>query len=225
MKFTIFAINDKRAHLCLPLHDRLCNIGWKPFVNHNVNGTVDSELDRHFDKYGYENNFLSGRVGHFGIWFTVLNSFEHAPHVTFEDDAVLGHNFQLNWNVRIKQLPKDADFFSLFLPRDSDHLYNEDRSVSRCLTKTYQHYGGVSMYYTVQGVEKIKSLLARDGFTQQYDNTLYTYAADGELNGYCSKPSLTDLVYITGTEESIVQNTDFIHGDLFDFEEENAGKC
>ena len=62
----------------------------------------------------------------------------------------------------------------------------------------YQRYGGVSMYYTQQGTEKISALLERDGITGQYDDTLYAYAKAGELNGYCSKPTQSDLVYITG---------------------------
>lgn len=208
MKFTTFAIDDSRAKFRRSLHQYLCGIGWQPFVNYNVNGSVPHELEKHFDKYGFANNFPDGLVGHFGIWFTVLNSFEHAPHVTFEDDALLGPNFQLNWNMRIKQLPKDADFFSLFLPRDSDHMYDDSLSVSRTLTRTYQRYGGVSMYYTRQGTEKIMSLLERDGFVDQYDNTLYAYAKSGALHGYCSKPSLSDLVYITGLENSIIQESE-----------------
>jgi hypothetical protein len=65
------------------------------------------------------------------------------------------------------------------------------------------------MYYSEQGAQKLKTLLERDGFTGQYDDTLYMYAKASELNGYCSKPTRPDLVYITGLEKSIVQETDY----------------
>jgi hypothetical protein len=69
------------------------------------------------------------------------------------------------------------------------------------------------MYYTERGKENIRALLKRDGITAQYDDTLYAYSKAGELNGYCSKPTLPDLVYITGEEASIVQDTeDFYAG-------------
>jgi len=113
-----------------------------------------------------------------------------------------------SFDARVNELPEDFDFFSLFVPRDSDHLYTTEKSAGWFVCKTYQRYGGVSMYYSKKGAEKIQGLLERDGITGQYDDTLYEYSKNGELNGYCSKPSIQDLVYITGAEESIVQETD-----------------
>lgn len=211
MKYTVFSIDDRRSHYTEPMKSYLDSIGWERVETECVNGNDRESLQENIERHGYTINFPKARVGQLGIWYTVLNSFEHAPHVTLEDDALLGPSFGLNWRFRIGQLPEDADFFSLFLPRDSDHMYNESMGVSNMLTRVYQRYGGVSMYYTLQGVEKIKALLARDGITGQYDDTLYHYAKTGELNGYCSKPELSDLVYISGTEESIVQETESFH--------------
>jgi hypothetical protein len=155
------------------------------------------------------------RAGQLGIWFSVLNALAVAheyPIVTFEDDALLHANFVPEFFDRIKQLPDDADFFALFIPRDSDHLYdNETMSVSAKLCRAYQNYGGVSMYYTPQGARKIMRLLDRDGLHEQYDNQLFDYVKAGELNGYTSKPYFPDLVYITGQEASIVQESEIIH--------------
>ena len=176
-----------------------------------MDGNDRESLERNIASHGYQINWQDAsppRVGHLGIWYTVLNSFILAPHVTFEDDALLNPNFMLEWSMREMQLPQDTDFFSLFLPRDSDHMYHDGLAVSSRLCRTYQRYGGVSMHYTKQGVDKIKSLLERDGIIDQYDNQLYAYSKSGELNGYCSKPELTDLVYITGQEISIVQESE-----------------
>lgn len=211
MRYTIFKIDNSRDKYTVPLERYLLRNKWKYRSTEKVNGAHRPSLEANIERHGYEINWEGvqpPRVGHLGIWYTVLNSFELAPHVTFEDDALLGPNFMLNWKFSYRQMPEDTDFFSLFLPRDSDHLYTEDLAVSSRLTRVYQRYGGVSMYYTKRGVEKIRALLERDGITNQYDNQLYAYAKAGELNGYCSKPSIADLVYITGKEQSIVQESE-----------------
>lgn len=214
MKYTIFSIDDSRRKYTDEIRKRLAR--WEEVPTECVNGSDDDQVQHHLDKHGLKVNFLSEygkpRVGHIGIWLTVINSFEHGEHVTFEDDAILGGSFQLNFELRRRELPADTDFFSLFIPRDSDHLYNNEMSRGRAISKTYQRYGGVSMYYTERGVERIMELLQRDGITGQYDDTLYRYAKEGQLNGYCSKPTVSDLVYITGDEPTIVQESKYYAG-------------
>lgn len=208
MRYTIFSIDDSRKHYTDRIERYLFSLGWHYRSTEKCNGSHAPSLQKNIERHGYEINFPDAKVGHLGIWYTVLNSFELAPHVTFEDDAILGANFSLNWRLRSKYIPEDTDFFSLFLPRDSDHLYTEEHSVNKYVCKTYQRYGGVSMYYTERGVEKIKALLKRDGITGQYDDVLYAYSKAGELNGYTSKPKYADLVFISGRENSIVQETE-----------------
>jgi hypothetical protein len=72
----------------------------------------------------------------------------------------------------------------------------------------YQPYGGVSVYFTEQGREKIFKLLDRDGITDQWDNQFMNYSWHGELNGYTSKPIHPDLVRISGVDPSIVQTSE-----------------
>jgi hypothetical protein len=211
MKYAIFSIGNARQHYIDAMHYQLGN--WDQIPVWCVDGSNPQALHKaallHKYKVTVSESGLS-RVGHFGIWYTVLNALEDAPIVTFEDDAILQPNFVMEFTYRTSQLPEDADFFSLFLPRDSDHLYSPEMSVSPSLCKVYQNYGGVSMYYTEQGAKKIKALLERDGLTDQYDDQLYKYAKAGELNGYTSKPELYDLVRITGMETSIVQESEKI---------------
>lgn len=204
MKYTIFSVDDTRSHYT----DKIRNtLSWEQVTTNCVDGRVREQLEAAQKKHPYPINF-DARVGHLGIWYTVLNSLEHAPIVTFEDDAILGPEFETNFSWRVGELPGDFDFFSLFLPRDSDHMYNQSQSNGFFTCRTYQRYGGVSMYYSKPGAEKIRGLLERDGLTGQYDDTLYAYAKAGELNGYCSKPSHSDLVYISGVDLSIVQETE-----------------
>jgi GR25 family glycosyltransferase involved in LPS biosynthesis len=183
--------------------------GWEFIRVASVAGSQPSELHDAQMRHPYKIDYAA-LLGHLGIWYSVLNALEHAPIITFEDDALLHDNFRAELKDRIEEIPSDWDFFSLFVPRDSDHLFNEKaHGISKSICKTYQRYGGVSMFYSEQGAQKIKALLKRDGITGQYDDTLYAYAAAGELNGYCSKPTQADLVYITGLEKSIVQETDY----------------
>ncbi|QNN99181.1 glycosyltransferase [Streptomyces phage Faust] len=206
MKYTIFQITTSRQHYVDMMQPKLSH--WDKQHTYCVDGRIPEELKAAQEKFPYEIKF-DARVGHLGIWYSVLNALEHAPIVTFEDDALLHSNFRAEFDARVSELPDDFDFFSLFIPRDSDHLYTRDKSAGWFICKTYQRYGGVSMYYSKRGAEKIKALLERDGITGQYDDTLYEYAKNGELEGYCSKPVVQDLVYITGAEESIVQETDY----------------
>jgi hypothetical protein len=217
MRYTIFSLHSSRHPYKRAIDAYLQSNHWEFVIPNTVNGSIPHELEKAQQRFPYkisERTAEGGpwRVGHLGIWYGVLDAIEHAPIVTFEDDALLGPNFNMRWTLTLNQMPKDTDFFSLFLPRDSDHLYSKKLDVTRWICRPYQKYGGVSMYYTPQGAAKIKKLLERDGLTDQYDNTLYAYAKAGELNGYCSKPSLQDLVYITGKEDSIVQESDIYAG-------------
>lgn len=207
MNYTIFSIDESRSHYKALLRNRM--LGWYEYSNMAVNGNDRPLLEAYRGIHDYEVNF-EARVGQLGIWYGVLNALDYAPLVTFEDDALLNTNFTAHWALRYNHLPEDIDFFALFIPRDSDHLFVEASAVNKYITPIYQNYGGVSMYYTEQGAEKIKALLRRDGLTAQYDEQLLAYAKAGELNGYCSRPDVPDLVYITGEEKSIVQESEWL---------------
>ena len=216
MIYTIFSIDDSRLHYKNAIRYQLSN--WDEVTGLTVDGTKDGVLESYANaRRDYKIHLRPGgleRVGQVGIWHSVMNALTAAwyhPIVTFEDDAILHHNFVAEFHARSGQLPDDTDFFALFLPRDQDHVYTADMSVSPMLCKAYQRYGGVSMYYTPRGARKIIALLQRDGLTDQYDNQLFQYVKAGELNGYTSKPEYDDLVRITGQEQSIVQESEIIN--------------
>lgn len=217
MKYTIFHVGDTRQHYIDDIRANLSQYPtWTEVHTQCVDGRIDEQLAEAQNKWSdikvAPATNIGGfpRRGHLGIWYTVLNAMEHGPVVTFEDDAILKeHLFELEFYDRFGQIPEDADFFSLFIPRDSDHMFKDRHDFgARSVCRAYQGYGGVSMYYTERGIERIMNLLRRDGLYNQYDNQLYNYSWHGELNGYTSKPSVPDLVRISGTEDSIVQETD-----------------
>lgn len=206
MKYAIYSVDDSRFQYVMKMKSQLKS--WNQAVVKCVDGRNMEELKEAIISRGYKINKPDIRVGQLGVWHTFLNALDQAPIVTFDDDAILCEEFVETFDSRLTELPDDADFFSLFLARDSDHLYNETMSVSKRLSKAYLRYGGASFYFTEQGKDKIHKLVRRDGIYMQYDDQLYTYVRNGELNGYCSKPNYTDLVYITGNELSIAQGTE-----------------
>ena len=196
MKYTIFSINDDRKHYIDKIHPE----GWTRVKTQCVDAISTYVVPPYPVRF-------NAKRGHIGIWMTVLNALENAPIVTFEDDAILHPDFEQIFKTRTARLPKDFDFFSLFIPRNQDHLAPQTKAH---LIPAYQTYGGVSMYYSEQGRDKIKALLAREGFTHQYDDFLYHWSKQGELNGFTSNPVYDDLVYISGLEESIVQESEYL---------------
>jgi uncharacterized protein YjlB len=64
------------------------------------------------------------------------------------------------------------------------------------------------MLWTPQGADRFRRLLRRDGITDQWDDQLYKYAKAGEMNVYTQSPNSEILVSISGTENSIVQETE-----------------
>ncbi|AXG66195.1 glycosyltransferase [Streptomyces phage Annadreamy] len=207
MKYTIFNVTSERQHYIDMMLPKLST--WERAQTYVVDARIPEEFEKARKRFPYQIKF-DAKIGHMGIWYSVLTALENAPIVTFEDDALLHDKFIREFDARVAELPEDFDFFSLFVPRDSDHMYASEKSAGWYITRTYQRYGGVSMYYSKQGAEKIKALLERDDITGQYDDTLYEYSKTGELNGYCSKPSMQDLVFITGSENSSVQDTDYL---------------
>lgn len=206
MKYTIYSVNDDRYQYKMKLRSRLRK--WDEVSINCVDGRDPAQLAKAVSEHGIEIVKPDIRVGQLGVWYTFLNAIEEAPLVTFDDDALLCDNFTEEFWKRAADLPGDTDFFSLFLPRDSDHMASPSNYFGKYLTKAYAKYGGVSFFITKRGAVKIKNLVKRDGIFAQYDDQIYHYNKAGLLNGYCSQPELQDLVYITGQELSIAQGTE-----------------
>lgn len=206
MRYTIYSVDDSRFQYIMKLQSQVRS--WEEVHIECVDGRNPDELRRAIDQHGTIIHKADIRVGQLGVWHTFLNALKAAPLVTFDDDVLLCDNFQEEFQKRFDELPEDADFFSLFLPRDSDHMASPSDYLGSYLTKAYARYGGASFYFSEKGAAKILELVERDGIRMQYDDQLYSYVKAGELNGYSSRPDLKDLVFITGRELSIAQGTE-----------------
>lgn len=206
MRYTIYSVDDSRFQYIMKLQSKVRS--WEEVRIECVDGRIPARLKAEIEARGTKILRADIRVGQLGVWHTFLNALEAAPIVTFDDDVLLCDNFEEEFQKRFDELPEDADFFSLFLPRDSDHLASPSDYFGEYLTKAYARYGGASFYFTEKGAAKILELFKRDGIRMQYDDQLYSYVKSGELNGYSSRPELKDLVFITGRELSIAQGTE-----------------
>lgn len=220
MNYVIFSVDDSRKQYTDSIRAHLGESFWfneVPFysVDGRDNPTeAQWQIVRHADIDWQEG---TPRLGQLGIWANVLKAIStHAryePLLTIEDDAILNTYFhEFFWTITAK-LPKDTDAFSLFLPRDQDHVHNRSASelwVAPGICKAYQVYGGVSMLWTPKGAEKFISLVRRDGVQDQWDNQLYAYARAGEMNVYTQTPNSNVLVGISGNDRSIVQESEYL---------------
>src|SRR5690348_5447046 len=102
MRYTTFAIDDSRDHYTVPLRRHLNEQNWDYWPTEAVDGRDPQQLKMAQYRHGYKINFADAKVGHLGIWYTVLNSMDTipAPVVTFEDDAILGERFISNFMER-----------------------------------------------------------------------------------------------------------------------------
>lgn len=211
MRYAIFQVDDSRQHYVDGIRNELSRDGhWEEIDVWCVDGRIPEQLAKAQAKWTYPIYMDRPTVGQLGIWYTVLNALEAGVDVTFEDDAILLHHFfNFEFHSRLEELPDDADFFSLFVPRNRDDMLKPRHDIGQPrVCRAYHPYGGVSMHWTPKGRERFFELLDRDGMKDQWDNQLYGYSWAGEMQGYTSKYMWPELVRITGREQSIVQESE-----------------
>lgn len=227
MEYTIWKINDSRDKYVKNITD---TIELKRVHTLCVDGSKSELVDRELSIRGLEEklSYLNTR-GELGVWLTFINAMEYCvergtPLLTIEDDAVLGDRFMQQFYERFRELPRDFDFFSLFIPRDHHHwakfapemdengfIINGEANyvgplrcrVTERLFKPWQRYGGVSMLWSPAGAKKVLDLIQTSVFGQ-WDEYVYASSRTGKLKGFTSNPDLPDLVYIRSEEQSLV---------------------
>ena len=227
MEYTIWKINDSRDKYVKNITD---TIELRRTQTLCVDGSDQELVDRELSLRNLEGRLdYLNTSGELGVWLTFINAMEYCvergtPLLTIEDDAVLGDKFMQQFYERIRELPRDFDFFSLFIPRDHDHWakYSPDMDengiitngeakyvgplrcrVSEKLFKPWQRYGGVSMLWSPAGAKKVLDLIQTSVFGQ-WDEYVYAGSRTGKLNGFTSNPAMSDLVYIRSEEQSLV---------------------
>lgn len=198
MKYTIFQIDDSRAQNADYIRSQMTGC-WDEEENIAVDGR---NYTKHFAAFEWYPRATPGQIG---VWYSFQNALSLAPILTLDDDAIVYPRFGREAAQIIRELPEDTDFFALYQPPYFASLFKPRHDIGHDLIcRAYQPYGAVAMYYTRQGRDRIGKLIRRDGFRMQYDNQLFQYSWDGELNGYGLKPGV-NLVKHDDFAPSIIQ--------------------
>ena len=196
MRYTVINADSSREPYVSKIHQVMVGNQFVPTTA--VDGRVRKELQDAARQHPYEikTTYWTPKVGHIGVWYSMLNAWDHGgPLLHFEDDAVLHSDFRMLLARGIDELPRGADFWSLYTPPASRIRYQPSMYVSPVISRPYNNSGGVSMYFTEQGIDKIKRLVRKEGIWCQWDDWLYKMVSNYRLNGYVTAPEL-ELVTI-----------------------------
>ena len=164
MRYTIVSIDDTRISYKQAIRSVLSD--WEEVDLKGVNGNVDDELESALDRHGRPNISREIKVGQLGRWLSYLDHLSimgDEPLFVVEDDAILASDFIARVEPLLNDLPRDADFFSLFIPRNRtaqvytrnpypgfgcnngeiNPLYDIGHST---IVRAHQPYGGVAMF-------------------------------------------------------------------------------
>lgn len=139
-------------------------------------------------------------AGVIGVWasnYTAYKAFLESDKellFLFEDDIILSANFQTIVPFYLQELPKDWDFFSLFVPDDSLFAYTQEHDINQPnVCKSYQQWSCASYLVSRSGAEKaIKNIESR-GITAPIDWYIFNFRMKAEVdqmrfNTYTLKP-------------------------------------
>lgn len=216
MKYTIVSIDDTRETYKQSIRSFLG--GWEEVTLKGVNGNINSELETALDRHGRPVINREMKVGQLGRWLSYLDQLDiisNEPLFVVEDDAVLAPDFVARIEPLLRDTPNDADFFSLFIPRNRPApVYLGGNSINplyyighKTIVRAHQPYGGVAMFLYPGMRDKVLADLNERGICGQFDDELYILSSAGKVNGYSIVPDMPDLVWITGDVPSTVHET------------------
>ena len=218
MRFTIPHIGDARMDYIVNARDILSE-RWTEVHIPAVNGSIKDELRAGLSRHNNPNINYDAKVGQLGRWLTFLDhvdTLDEGPLFVVEDDAIVDTDFFSVIDDLLYAVPTNADFFSLFIPRNrTREVFVEGRINpvydigDEFVVRAHQPYGGVAMVLYPPLKRHIKELLDRDGINKQFDDYLYEQSQMQNLQGFSVVPNMQDLVWIDGGIPSTVHETEF----------------
>jgi GR25 family glycosyltransferase involved in LPS biosynthesis len=233
VKYNIISLNDER----LAYKENIrANTEFEEMHHPAVDGRV-VDLPTEYSKRGLFPTGWTPKLGEAGVWLSNFDRWEYAatldePFVVFEDDAIIGPDFDTNVSVLLEYLPDDWDFCALWVPENQrlDYFYDVEfneigdpvhrgpnlsnqRSVFRygnanVVALVYQGYGMVSLMYSPVGAAKLVDLARETGVSTPVDCWIYQQAHLGRLNGYAPHPYAPKIVDYDWRAETHIQNTE-----------------
>lgn len=221
VRFTIPHIGNTRMDYIVNIRDVLSD-QWEEVDIPAVNGNDRDQLEAALKRHGNPAINYEAKVGQLGRWLTFLDhtdTLDEGPLFVVEDDAIIDPDFFSVIDDLLYAVPKGADFFSLFIPRNrTREVFVEGRINpvydigDEYVVRAHQPYGGVAMVLYPPLKQHIKELIKRDGINKQFDDYLYEQSQMQNLNGFSIVPNMQDLVWIDGGIPSTVHETGFYNG-------------
>lgn len=232
MEYTILSINETRKENKDDIRSKMRD---KEVFVECVNGNDLDQLRANVEKWEFP--LSSGfKLGEFGVWYSNANAWEYAAEndglLVFEDDAMPIDNFQDNFYMAIDELPQGADFLVLWVPdnqrddyyhvtgfnRDGTPTYSSSRNFDnsvfnigkRWISRVYNGYGSVCVYYTKRGAQKLITRAKKMGLYTPVDCYLYLAAHGGYANGYGLNPRDADWVRYDWNRETTIHKSNWV---------------
>ena len=226
-EYCIISIDDSRK--AKKDYIRAC-LAWPEAKIDFVNGKDPVELRAAKNKWATVETPGPFKAGEFGIFYSVLNCLEYGAVndgiCYFEDDAIPVLDLQQYLDAYLNALPRNADMFALWSPANQCYDYDNasgynsvgepvyfphkgsafdfgDPSISRL----WQGYGNVAMYFSRQGCKKFLEYVEKHGFFSPIDCLICIAVHGGYLNGYSLKPGVRELINYDWNAETTIHKS------------------
>lgn len=152
-------------------------------------------------------------AGELGIWVSTINTWKYMIDnrieslLVLEDDVILNNDFISRFNLCIKDLPKNFDFFSLYY-FDEHFLLEKDTEIgSEYIHKSKnQPSAAQAILYSHSGAKKMLKVLKKIGIDYTCDCFIYKKAKENFLIGYSLKKENNFL--LTHEDKNIISSID-----------------
>lgn len=170
------------------------------------------------------------KAGEFGIFYSVLNCLEYGAYndgiLYFEDDAIPVSDIQTRLEAYLARLPRGFDMFALWSPENQHYDYENASGYNNVgepmymphsgssfdygdpdLSRLWQGYGNVAMFFSAKGCRKLLAYIKQYGFFSPIDCLICIAVHGGYLNGYSLKPTTNPLISYDWNAETTIHKS------------------
>jgi FkbM family methyltransferase len=213
--YTIVSINDNRIENKNNIREVLKDK--KELDIEFLNATDVSKLDNFLatnkDFHITWDSFKLGEIGCFGshytAWQNLLKSKDEYL-LILEDDAFLEENFITIVSKLFNQVPKDFDFFSIYVDENQSDRYKKSMSVSDDIALAYQDWSTLGYIVSKSGAKKALNYVKKHGMNEPVDWFLFRNNENKKFKIYTPKPKVNLGLSIKDTNGSMVQGTMYL---------------
>lgn len=213
--YAVVSINDNRIKNKQRID--LVMEGNKKLDINFLNATDTRELNKFFelntDFSLTWDNFKLGEIGcfgsHYNVWKYLVDSEDNFV-LVLEDDAYLEKDFMTTLSKFYSQLPKNFDFFSVYVDKNQKDRYSDSMSVSEDLAIAYQDWSTLGYVVSKSGAKKALEYVKKFGMNEPVDWFIFRKNNNKKFKVYTPKPGVDIGISIKDETGSMVQTTLFL---------------